>query len=125
MPILNDLRLRQINEVLDYDKNMNKRAYEIALNNRQSYEQPQAQSQLNSQDIGGINELVDTFMITLERNELDKMLSTGSADVGKNIGLVEDVIVQYNRIVSVYLNPANTQQLNIFKWICTMEDYIL
>ena len=103
MPILNDLRLRQINEVLVYDKHMNKRAYEIALKNRQSYEQPQAYSQLNSQDIGSVNELVETFMITLEKkaNELDKMLSTGSAEVGKNIGLVEDVITQYNRIVSV------------------------
>jgi len=51
MPILNALRLSQINEVLDYDKNMNKRAYEIALKNKESYEEPQAYSQLNAEDI--------------------------------------------------------------------------
>ena len=52
MPILNNLRLSQINEVLDYDKNMNRRAYEIALKNRHSYEEPQAYTQLNAEDIG-------------------------------------------------------------------------
>ena len=54
------------------------------------------------------------------------MLSTGSAEVGKNIGLVEDVISQYNRIVSVYLNPANTPQTKhiIFTSIMRIEQYI-
>ena len=46
MPILDDLRLSQINEVLDYDKNMNRRAYDIGLKNRQSYEEPQAYNQI-------------------------------------------------------------------------------
>ena len=54
------------------------------------------------------------------------MLSTGSAEVGKNIGLVEDVISQYNRTVSVYLNPANTPQTKniIFTSIMRIEQYI-
>ena len=42
--------------------------------------------------------------------ELDKMVRANSTDVGENIGVVEDVVVQYNKIISIYLNPANTQQ---------------
>ena len=112
MPILNDLRLRQINEVLDYDKNMNRRAYEIGLQNKQSYEEPQAYAQLNDEDIGAVNELISKFNLLLEKkiNEIDKMIRTNSTDVGKNIGLTEDVIILYNKIISIYLNPANTQQ---------------
>jgi len=50
------------------------------------------------------------------------MLSTGSAEVGKNIGLVEDVISQYNRIVSVYLNPANTPQTKKYYFYINHEN---
>ena len=116
MPILNALRLSQINEVLDYDKDMNKRAYEIALKNKESYEEPQAYSQLNAEDIGATNELVGTFRVLLEKKlyELDKMVRANSTDVGENIGVVEDVVVQYNKIISIYLNPANTQQTNCY-----------
>ena len=112
MPILNNLRLSQINEVLDYDKNMNRRAYEIALKNRHSYEEPQAYTQLNAADIGATNELISIFKLLLEKkiNEIDKMIRSRSTDLGKNIGLVEDVIIQYNKIISIYLNPANTPQ---------------
>ena len=67
MPILIALRLSQTNEVLDYDKDMNKRDYEIALKNKESYEEPQAYSQLNAEDIGAVNELVGTFRVLLER----------------------------------------------------------
>ena len=38
------------------------------------------------------------------------MIRTRSTDVGKHIGLTEDVIILYNKIISIYLNPANTQQ---------------
>ena len=114
MPILIDLSLSQTNEVLDYDKkkNMNRRAYEIALKNRQSYEEPQAYSQLNAEDIGAVNELIGSFKLLLEKkiNEIDKMIRSRSTEIGKNIGLVEDVIIQYNKIISIYLNPANTSQ---------------
>ena len=67
MPILNDLIASQINEVSDYDINMNERAYEIALKNKQSYEEPRAYSQLNAEDIGAVNELVGVFLITFRK----------------------------------------------------------
>ena len=128
MPILNNLRLSQINEVLDYDKNMNKRAYEISQKNRTSYEEPQAYTQLNAEDIGAVNEMVNIFKLLLENkiNELDKMIRTRSTDVGKNIGLVEDVVAQYNKIISVYLNPANTPQTKhvILTSIMKTEQYV-
>ena len=69
MPILNDLRLRQINEVLDYDKNMNKRAYEIGLQNKQSYEEPQAYAQLNDEDIGAVNELISKLIFFIRKSD--------------------------------------------------------
>jgi hypothetical protein len=128
MPILNALRLSQINEVLDHDKNINKRAYEIGLKNKQSYEGPQAYSQLNAEDIGAVNELVSVFKLLLEKkiNEIDKMIRSGSTDIGKNSGLVEDVVTQRNRIISIYLIPANTSQTKtvILTAIIKTEEYI-
>ena len=128
MQIVNALRLSQINEVLDFDKNMNRRAYEIALKNKESYEEPQAYSQLNATDIGAVNGLIGSFKLLLEKkiNEIDKMIRSGSTEIGKNIGLVEDVMIQYNKFSNIYLNPANTSQTKtvILTAIMKIEEYI-
>ena len=131
MSFLDQMRLKQIDETLNYDKIMRQRAFNIEkLNvNKDNEEDLQEYSQLNEEDIGSVKELVNNFTILLEKkyNELDKFIRNNSTDVSKEISNVEDVINSYNKIVSIYLNPANTQQTKstILTNIMKIEQYII
>ena len=112
MPFLDQLRKKQIDETLNYDKIMNQRAFRIEKLNSDKEGELEPYTQLNSEDIGATNELVNNLIILLEKkyNDLDKFIRNSSVDVSKEISHVEDVINNYNKVVSIFLNPANTQQ---------------
>ena len=128
---LDQMRLKQINETLNYDKIMRQRAFNIEkLNvNKDNEEDLQEYSQLNEEDIGSVKELVNNLTVLLEKkfNELDKFIRNNSTDVSKEISNVEDVINSYNKIVSICLNPGNTQQTKstILTNIMKIEQYII
>jgi hypothetical protein len=130
MSFLDQLRKRQIDETLNYDKLMNQKAFRIEKMNgqKEQNEELTPYTQLNSEDIGATNELVNNLIILLEKkfNELDKFIRNNSVDVSKEISNVEDVLNSYNKIVSIYLNPANTQQTKstILTSIMKIEQYI-
>jgi hypothetical protein len=71
MTFLDQIRLKQIDETLNYDKIMRQRAFNIEkLNvNKNNEEDLQEYSQLNEEDIGSANELVNNLIIlcTLKR----------------------------------------------------------
>jgi len=131
MTFLDQIRLKQIDETLNYDKIMRQRAFNIEkLNaNKNNEEDLQEYSQLNDEDIGAVKELVNNLTVLLEKkyNELDKFIRNNSTDVSKEISNVEDVINSYNKIVSIYLNPGNTQQTKstILTNIMKIEQYII
>ena len=78
MTFLDQIRLKQIDETLNYDKIMRQRAFNIEkLNaNKNNEEDLQEYSQLNDEDIGAVKELVNNLTILLEKkyNELDKFI---------------------------------------------------
>ena len=70
MTFLDQIRLKQIDETLNYDKIMRQRAFNIEkLNaNKNNEEDLQEYSQLNDEDIGAVKELVNNFTVLLEKN---------------------------------------------------------
>ena len=113
MSFLDQLRKKEIDETLNYDKTMNQKAFRIEKMNGQNEQSKELTpyTQLNAEDIGATNELVNNLIILLEKkiNELDKFIRNNSV-VSKEISNIEDVLNSYNKIVSIYLNPANTQK---------------
>ena len=130
MSFLDQLRKKQIDETLNYDKIMNQKAFRIEKMNGQNERSKELTpyTQLNAEDIGATNELVNNLIILLEKkfNELDKFIRNNSVDVSKEISNIEDVLNSYNKIVSIYLNPANTQETKatILTSIVKIEQYI-
>ena len=130
MPFISGLDRKLIDEALNYDKIMNQRAFGIeTLNGKKENEGDlQEYTQLNAGDIAATNELVNNLIVLLEKknNELDKFIRNNSIDVSQTLSSIEDVINSYNKIVSIYLNPANTQQTRaaILTSIMKIERYI-
>ena len=130
MPFLSGLDRKLIDEALNYDKIMNQRSFGIEKLNvdKENEGELKEYTQLNAEDIGATNELVNNLLVLLEKkyNELDKFIRNQSVDVSKEISNVEDVINSYNKIISIYLNPANTQQTRatILTSIMKIERYI-
>ena len=83
-------------------------------------EGPVEHMQLNQEDIKSLSgDLVPAFMELLGRklSDIQNVIRTNTATAPgvpgaytTNIGLVEDVINAYNKIISVILNPVNTPQ---------------
>jgi hypothetical protein len=78
-------------------------------------EEPVEYQQLNEEDINTAGELVSAFQELLEKKlaEVSHRVrnNTGEPPASDSeIGLVEDVVNAYNRIISIVINPGNTQQ---------------
>ena len=110
------LRMSQIREALDADKIVQGQAFDIVkrwVSTQQ--EEPAEYQQLNQEDIDSAGELVSAFQELLE-NKLQEVShrirnNSGEAPASDSwIGLVEDVVNAYNKIISLVINPTNTQQ---------------
>ena len=120
------LRDRQVQEYLNRDKNISSiisdnvrrgvRRYEPALD-------PVRREQLNMLDIQNVGEYINQFKIKLldKLNIFDNVLNTARPDLGKAefasgvdklTNYISDMI-DYNRIIQVYLNMSNTPQTRI------------
>jgi len=111
------LRMSQIREALDDDKRVYGQAFDIVK--RYVAATPDERSgeyvQLNHEDIKTTGELLGTFKELLEKKlaEVSTRIRTNSGEAPESdseIGLVEDVINAYNKIISIAINPTNTPQ---------------
>ena len=111
------LRMSQIREALDDDKRVYGQAFDIVK--RYVAATPDERSgeyvQLNHEDIKTTGELLGTFKELLEKKlaEVSTRIRTHSGEAPESdseIGLVEDVINAYNKIISIAINPTNTPQ---------------
>jgi hypothetical protein len=120
MPILDNIRLSQIKEALNYDQNIQRQALDI-IKRGVAVMEPEAPENVpynptKKEDIELIQELINGFLQLLEKkqNEVDSLIRGKSAQAtADNISLVVDVITGYNRLVSALTNPSINYQANI------------
>ena len=110
-------RRKLIREILDSDKNINARVSNIQ---RQKIlgvvEEVNPYIQINQEDINKMKLYASTLRQVLEKRYLltnnflsdDTLLNVNKYIV--ELGQTEDVIAAYNNVVSIYLNPRNTQE---------------
>ena len=112
-----ETRRRLINEVLDSDKNINKRVSNIQRQKLLGVTEDVAPYiQINQEDINKMKLYASTLRQVLEKRYLltniflsdDSLPSLNKYIV--ELAQTEDVMVAYNNVVSVYLNPRNTQE---------------
>ena len=112
-----ETRRRLINEVLDSDKNINKRVSNIQRQKLLGVTEDVAPYiQINQEDINKMKIYASTLRQVLEKRYLltNNFLSdiTNLTQINKYIietAQTEDVIAAYYNVVSIYLNTRNTQ----------------
>ena len=117
-----ETRRRLINEVLDSDKNINKRVSNIQRQKLLGVTEDVAPYiQINQEDINKMKLYASTLRQVLEKRYLltNNFLSdmVNLSHINKYIvelGQTEDVTLAYNNVVSVYLNPRNTQETKTY-----------
>ena len=114
-------RRRLIKEILDSDKNINMRVSNIQRQKLMGVvEDVNPYVQINQEDINKMKIYASTLRQVLEKRYLltNNFLSDDSIpNVNKYIvelAQTEDVIQAYNNVVSVYLNPRNTQETKTY-----------
>ena len=112
MPILDDIRRNQIQEAMNYDRTMYMKAFQLtkrAVNVMDPEPAPENEPyvQVNPEETGALGELVSEIMRLLEekRNDLDDLLRGGKDSNIEKVGLVEDVLTSYNKLVSALIRP--------------------
>ena len=118
---MNDLRAKQIREILDYDKNIDRQVYD--LEKKHVSLQDEAVQPFVSVDqniITSTKDSVTSFLILLEKKKADlnsiiqgTIPQTNFANIDNYINeitLVEDVIKKYNIISQPFIDPSITQQ---------------
>ena len=120
------LRDRQVQEYLDRDKKISSIISDSVQRAVRRYEpvlDPVRREQLNMLDIQNVGEYINQFKIKLTEklNIFDNVLNTSTPDMGKSefasgvdklTNYISDMI-DYNRIIQVYLNMTNTPQTRI------------
>ena len=118
------LRRQQINEILNYDRDMNLRA--LALERKQvalwGPEGDETGGVLNQDAIDMANESVNSLFVLLDKRRADINTITrwhyhGSdkvyGDAVSNLGRISEVVDAYNQLVSTYLSNNTTQTKGI------------
>ena len=128
---MDQLRMSQIREALDDDKKYYGQAFDIVKRNiRQNQQEASpAYVTLNQDDIKSIGEKINEMLPLLENKYISlDTLRRGASDESDSseIAAVEDVIAAYNVVISVFLNPSNTNQTReaLMTGIMRMEKYI-
>ena len=116
-----ETRRRLINEVLDSDKNNNMRVSNIQRQKLMGVvEDVNPYTQINQEDINKMKIYASTLRQVLEKRYLltNNFLSDNSLpNLNKYIvelAQTEDVILAYNNVVSIYLNPRNTPETKTY-----------
>ena len=133
MPILDNIRLSQISEAMNYDKNMQRQALDI-IKRGVAVMDPEAPENapndpLKGSDVELVKELVNGLVQLLEKkyNEIDSLIRGKSPQaIADNISLFEDVLTGYNRLVSALTNPSPNYQSNgaLQSQVMRVERYI-
>ena len=118
-----NLRDRQVQEYLDKDKRLSALIIDSVRRGVSRYEPvltPERREQLNMLDIQNVGEYINQFKVKLtdKLNIFDNVLNTKTPDMGKsefaaNVDKLTNYIsdmIDYNRIIQVYLNMSNTPQ---------------
>ena len=119
-------RDRQVQEYLDRDKTISSLIADAVRRGVRKHEpvlDPVRREQLNMLDIQNVGEYINQFKIKLTEklNIFDNVLNTSTPDMGKSefasgvdklTNYISDMI-DYNRIIQVYLNMTNTPQTRI------------
>ena len=120
------IRDRQVQEYLDKDKQLSALIVDSVRRGVSKFEPvltPERREQLNMLDIQNVGEYINQFKVRLtdKLNIFDTTLNTKTPDMGKSefaasvdklTNYISDMI-DYNRIIQVYLNMSNTSQTRI------------
>ena len=126
-------RRRLIKEILDSDKNINIRVSNIQRQKLLGVTEDVAPYiQINQEDINKMKIYASTLRQVLEKRYLltNNFLSDNSLpSLNKYIvelAQTEDVILAYNNVVSIYLNPRNTQEAKTYirRLLIAFEDIV-
>jgi len=117
--MIDDIRRRQIDEVLNYDRDMNLRV--LALQRKQVAKmepEDEAQVSMQQETIDASNSSLNSFMVLLDKrradvhtlihwsyNGNDKIYGNAMNDLGR----ISDVIDAYNTLMSPYINNSSAQ----------------
>ena len=103
------LRNKLIREILDTDKNANKRLSQIQLKNMPKEEARAVHTQLNREEIQKLNIFVSSLRKSLEHKAIiTKIIAERTVRYNKlnnyiiDICSVEEILIMYNYIVNVY-----------------------
>jgi hypothetical protein len=127
------LRNKLIREILDTDKNANKRLSQIQLKNIPKEEARAVQTQLNREGIQKLNIFVSSMRKSLEHKAIiTKIIAERIVRYNKlnnyiiDICSVEEILTMYNYIVDAYKKVGNTQQTRLLmkSILMSMEDNI-
>ena len=126
-------RRKLVREILDSDKNINIRVSNIQRQKLLGVvEDVNPYIQINQEDINKMKIYASTLRHVLEKRYLltNNFLGDDTLpNVNKYIvelAQTEDVIASYNNVVSVYLNPRNTQETKTYirRMLVTFEDMV-
>jgi Na+/phosphate symporter len=117
---MDNIRKAQINDVLDYDKNINAMVYNLTKSQvARLSENVLPYVQLNVQAMDGAKAVINILLIAFEKKQaqlrfiLQNQDKWNTAEYSQNIsevGMIEEVMQQWNRIVSYYNLNNNTLQ---------------
>lgn len=128
-------RRKLIQEVKDYDLNVNRRVADAQKRKILGIsEQAEPYTQLNEQDIAKMQEITNILKQLLEKklltvNHFKEDVKTFSHDNKQilEISQIETIKTAYNNIISIYLNPRNTQETKTYikRILISFENYII
>jgi hypothetical protein len=114
------IRKAQIREVLDYDKNINTMVFNLTKSQvARMSDNVLPYVQLNAQALDGMKGIVNGLLIIFEKKQAqlryviqnpDKWNTNKYSQNVSEVGMIEDVIQQWNRGVSYYNLKGNTLQ---------------
>jgi hypothetical protein len=114
------IRKAQIREVLDYDKNINTMVFNLSKSQvARTSDNVLPYVQLNAQATDGMKAIVNGLLIIFEKKQAqlryviqnpDKWNTNKYSQNVSEVGMIEDVIQQWNRGVSYYNLKGNTLQ---------------
>jgi len=130
-----EIRRKLINEIKDHDRNMNARV--AAIQKRKLLgvdEEAVPYTQINENDVRKMEEITNLLKQLLEKqlliiSQFKDNITQYSKDEKYilEVSQIETIKSAYNSIVSVYLNPRNTQETKTYlkKALISLEHYII
>ena len=102
-------RKKLIREVLDYDKEINERVYNLEKKQVANWgdEEVQPLMQINDEVLAKVSEIVNNIKSLIEEKQKD------ATNEPLALAPVTDVLVLYNQMAQIYIEPSNTPQNRI------------